>query len=100
MASNNTIAPHQEKSQPGAGVVSSESAQNTSGPSSENRSLAGVENEPADFKADKRFWLALLPILILAAMVSLDGTAVTVALPVSSLDHFTRATLTNYHSRH
>lgn len=37
-----------------------------------------------EFKPDRRFWLALAPILVLAAMVSLDGTAVTVALPVSA----------------
>ncbi|CAG9990396.1 unnamed protein product [Clonostachys byssicola] len=40
----------------------------------------------AEFKPDRRFWLALAPILVLAAMVSLDGTAVTVALPIMAND--------------
>ena len=100
MTSDKVTTPQQEKSQPPTGVVLPESAENGSGATSENRSSTGVDNELADFKADKKFWLALLPILILAAMVSLDGTAVTVALPVSSLDYFTCATAPNYHSRH
>lgn len=36
-----------------------------------------------EFTPGPRFWLALAPILILALMVSLDGTSVSVALPVS-----------------
>lgn len=42
-------------------------------------------DDTPEFKADRKFWLALTPILVLAAMVSLDGTSVTVALPVSAM---------------
>lgn len=62
----------------------------TSGSISNNLELEAADGgaeaaEPsAEFKPDRRFWLALAPILVLAAMVSLDGTAVTVALPVSA----------------
>lgn len=44
-----------------------------------------VADTSQEFKADRRFWLALTPILVMAAMVSLDGTAITVALPVREL---------------
>ncbi|KAL6857744.1 hypothetical protein ACO1O0_005186 [Amphichorda felina] len=46
----------------------------------------GDDAHEPEWKADKRFWLALAPILVLAAMVSLDGTAVTVALPEMASD--------------
>ncbi|KAH7010926.1 major facilitator superfamily protein [Macrophomina phaseolina] len=35
-----------------------------------------------EFKPGLRFWLALAPIAVLAMMVSLDGTSVSVALPI------------------
>lgn len=39
-----------------------------------------------EFKPDTRFWLAFAPITVLALMVSLDGTSVSVALPIISRD--------------
>ncbi|KAI6091045.1 major facilitator superfamily domain-containing protein [Hypoxylon rubiginosum] len=38
------------------------------------------------FSSGPRFWLALAPILVLALMVSLDGTSVSVALPILAND--------------
>ncbi|KAF2137939.1 uncharacterized protein K452DRAFT_235249 [Aplosporella prunicola CBS 121167] len=35
-----------------------------------------------DFKPGRHFWLALAPVALLAMMVSLDGTSVSVALPI------------------
>lgn len=36
-----------------------------------------------EFKTGTKFWLALTPLLVIACMVSLDSTSVSVALPVS-----------------
>jgi hypothetical protein len=36
-----------------------------------------------EFRPDANFWKAMMPLLVLAMMVSLDGTSVSVALPVS-----------------
>ena len=36
-----------------------------------------------EFKPGLHFWLAFAPIAVLAMMASLDGTSVSVALPVS-----------------
>lgn len=38
--------------------------------------------EEIEFKPGRSFWLALVPIMVIAFMVSLDGTSVSVALPV------------------
>lgn len=38
-----------------------------------------------EFKPSLQFWLAFAPIAVLAMMVSLDGTSVSVALPVNDL---------------
>ena len=72
-----------EKSVFAANTTNPEAAIDASGSASEGDASTAVDSEPVEFKADKKFWLALVPVLILAAMVSLDGTAVTVALPVS-----------------
>ncbi|KAI8948585.1 major facilitator superfamily domain-containing protein [Xylaria longipes] len=42
--------------------------------------------EEKEFKPGRSFWLALVPIMVLAFMVSLDGTSVSVALPLLSDD--------------
>ncbi|KAI0188074.1 major facilitator superfamily domain-containing protein [Astrocystis sublimbata] len=49
-----------------------------------NQSCEASEDE--SFRPGRRFWLTLMPILILALMVSLDGTSVSVALPLLSQD--------------
>ncbi|EPE25317.1 MFS general substrate transporter [Glarea lozoyensis ATCC 20868] len=46
----------------------------------------GPEPYVSDFNPGAKFWWALAPILILAMMVSLDGTSVSVALPIISKD--------------
>ena len=38
-----------------------------------------------EFKPSLQFWLAFAPMAVLAMMVSLDGTSVSVALPVNDL---------------
>ncbi|KAI0118386.1 major facilitator superfamily domain-containing protein [Nemania sp. FL0031] len=43
-------------------------------------------SEDQTFKPGASFWLALTPILVLALMVSLDGTSVSVALPILADD--------------
>ncbi|KAK3681226.1 MFS multidrug transporter [Podospora appendiculata] len=44
--------------------------------------VADGANEVTDWKPDRNFWLALSPLTLLALMVSLDGTSVSVALPI------------------
>lgn len=44
---------------------------------------AGIEDSKGEeWKPTLQFWLALAPLTVLAMMVSLDGTSVSVALPV------------------
>lgn len=43
----------------------------------------GTEGEV--FKPTARFWLAFSPLTVLVVMVALDGTCLSVALPVSPL---------------
>jgi hypothetical protein len=50
----------------------------------EQNSEASVPPEQ-EFKPTLQFWLAFIPIAVLAMMVSLDGTSVSVALPVSCM---------------
>lgn len=40
------------------------------------------ESKGEEWKPTLQFWLALAPLTVLAMMVSLDGTSVSVALPV------------------
>ncbi|KAK8054465.1 major facilitator superfamily domain-containing protein [Apiospora phragmitis] len=52
-----------------------------------NQSTSNItEANAAPFKPGAKFWIALTPVLILAMMVSLDSTSVSVALPLMSHD--------------
>ena len=49
--------------------------------------LPEPENDTAKvekFKPDVHFWLAFSPLTVLVVMVALDGTSLSVALPVSA----------------
>jgi hypothetical protein len=49
--------------------------------------IVEVESESTKvekFKPDVHFWLAFSPLTVLVVMVALDGTSLSVALPVSS----------------
>ncbi|KAK8063058.1 hypothetical protein PG997_015155 [Apiospora hydei] len=56
------------------------------GPSMEgnNQSMTNITEAPPAFRPGVKFWIALTPVLILAMMVSLDSTSVSVALPLMS----------------
>ncbi|KAK7959031.1 uncharacterized protein PG986_003885 [Apiospora aurea] len=56
------------------------------GPSMEgnNQSTTDITETPPAFRPGAKFWIALTPMLILAMMVSLDSTSVSVALPLMS----------------
>lgn len=45
--------------------------------------LEGDSTKAEKFKPDAHFWLAFSPLTVLVVMVALDGTSLSVALPVS-----------------
>lgn len=51
------------------------------------------ESKEEEWKPTLQFWLALAPLTVLAMMVSLDGTSVSVALPVWLFALFAYSTL-------
>ncbi|KAK2773228.1 hypothetical protein FQN52_006018 [Onygenales sp. PD_12] len=54
-----------------------------SGPST-RESLSDARDDGSDFKPSMRVWMAFLTLAILTLMAALDGTSISVALPVTS----------------
>ncbi|EOD43394.1 putative mfs multidrug transporter protein [Neofusicoccum parvum UCRNP2] len=61
---------------------SSSNSPSPQGALSPENDVQNAATEEQEFKPGLHFWLALAPIAVLAMMVSLDGTSVSVALPI------------------
>ncbi|KAL3426467.1 MFS multidrug transporter [Phlyctema vagabunda] len=69
-------------------AVAQESDQHNSGEKVgvKGESENGQQNDISEFRPDARFYLAFSSLTVLAMMVSLDGTSVSVALPIITQD--------------